>query len=105
MWTALRHPEMFARVGGQSSAFWIDRERVVAALAKFDATHRRKHPMRFYFDVGRLESVLDVNRRVRASLTGNGHPVVYRESEAGHNFTTWRDGLADAYTALWKDEF
>lgn len=103
VWTALRHPEVFARVGGQSSAFWIDRERVVAALAKLDAAHRRENLMRFYFDVGRLESVLDVNRRVKTSLTGKGYPVVYRESEAGHNFTTWRDALADAYIALWRE--
>jgi enterochelin esterase-like enzyme len=61
--------------------------------------------MRFYFDVGRLEPILDVNRRVRALLAEKGYAVVYRESEAGHNFTTWRDGLADAYVALWKDEF
>ena len=104
VWTALRHPELFARVGGQSSAFWIDNERVVTALAALDAAAQQKHPMRFYFDVGRLEPILDVNRRVRALLTEKGYAVVYRESEAGHNFTTWRDGLADAYVALWKDE-
>ena len=27
---------------------------------------------------------------------------VYIEGEAGHNWTAWRDRLADAFIALWK---
>ncbi|HEU4595609.1 MAG TPA: glucan 1,4-alpha-glucosidase [Pyrinomonadaceae bacterium] len=103
VWTALRHPEVFARVGGQSTAFWIDDERVVTALSALDEAARRKHPLRFYFDTGRLESALDANRRVRVMLAAKGYPVTYRETEAGHNYTTWRDRLADAFTALWSD--
>jgi enterochelin esterase family protein len=59
--------------------------------------------LRFYFDTGRLESALDANRRVRVMLAAKGYPVTYRETEAGHNYTTWRDRLADAYAALWSD--
>jgi glucoamylase len=103
VWTALRHPEVFARVGGQSTAFWIDDERVVTALSALDEAARRKHPLRFYFDTGRLESALGANRRVRVMLAAKGYPVTYRETEAGHNYTTWRDRLADAYVALWGD--
>ncbi len=103
VWTALRHPGVFARVGGQSTAFWIDDERVVSALSALDEAARRKNPLRFYFDTGRLESVLDTHRRVRVMLAAKGYPVTYRETEAGHNYTTWRDRLADAYTALWSD--
>ena len=103
VWAALRHPEVFARVGGQSSSFWIDDERVVTALARLDEAARRKHPMRFYFDTGRLESTLDVHRRVHVTLAAKGYPVTYRESDAGHNFTNWRDRLADAYLALWSN--
>ncbi|MCA1594485.1 MAG: glycoside hydrolase family 15 protein, partial [Acidobacteria bacterium] len=103
VWTALRHPDMFARVGGQSSAFQIDDERVVAALSALDDAARRRHPIRFYFDVGRMESLLEVNRRVQVMLAAKGYPVTYRESESGHNYTTWRDRLADAYVALWSN--
>src|SRR2546430_5693704 len=46
VWTALRHPDLSARVGGQSSAFQIDDERVIAALAKLDDDARRKFPTR-----------------------------------------------------------
>jgi enterochelin esterase-like enzyme len=103
VWTALRHPSVFARVGGQSTAFWIDDERVVTALARLDEAARRQNPLRFYFDTGRLESILDVNRRVHVMLAARGYPVTYREAESGHNYTTWRDQLAEAYAALWAD--
>ena len=102
VWTALRHPEMFARVGGQSSAFQIDDERVVTALAKLNDETRRRYPLRFYFDAGRFEPlIMDVGRRVNVSLAARGYPVTYREAAVGHNYTAWRDRLADAYAALW----
>jgi enterochelin esterase-like enzyme len=58
--------------------------------------------MRFYFDVGRMESILDVNRRAQVMLAAKGYPVTYREIEAGHNYTAWRDQLGAAYVALWS---
>ena len=100
VWTALRHPDLFARVGGQSSAFWIDDERVVSALARLERAERGR-PFRFYFDAGTMESPWEVSRRVQAALRGKGYPVTYREFEAGHNWTAWRDNLAAALTALW----
>ncbi|MDT5156247.1 MAG: glucoamylase [Acidobacteriota bacterium] len=102
VWTALRHPDVFARVGGQSSAFQIDEERVIAALARLDDEARRKYPLRFYFDAGRYEPlIIDAARRVNVMLRARGYPVTYREAAVGHNYTAWRDRLADAYTALW----
>ncbi len=101
-WTALKHPDVFARIGGQSSAFQIDHEREVAALAllpPFDA----QRPFKFYLDVGSLEPIFEVNRRARILLAGKGYPVTYREAAAGHNWTSWRDQLADAYLALWRE--
>jgi enterochelin esterase-like enzyme len=102
VWTALRHPDVFGRVGGQSTAFWIDDERVVSALNRLPVADPRK-PVHFYFDVGRMESILDVNRRVQTSLRAKGYAVTYREAETGHNWTSWRDRLADAYIGIWKD--
>ena len=99
VWTALRHPDLFARVGGQSSAFQIDDERVVQALARLEP--QRALPLKFYLDVGQLESLVEVNRRVQVALAAKGFPVVYRESAAGHNYAAWRDLLAGAYLALW----
>jgi glucan 1,4-alpha-glucosidase len=102
VWTWLRHPDLFARVGGQSSALQIDEERVVSALAKLDDGARARYPTRFYFDAGQFEPlILDTGRRTNVMLRAKGYPVTYREAAVGHNYTAWRDRLADAYAALW----
>jgi enterochelin esterase-like enzyme len=36
-------------------------------------------------------------------LCGKGFPVAYREKHSEHNWTGWRDRLADAFTALWQN--
>ena len=96
VWIALKHPAMFARVGGQSSAFWIDDERIIKELAKLDAS---KDKFKFYFDTGTLEGAND-DRRAVEILRGKGYKVTYQEAETGHNWTAWRDRLADAFAAL-----
>jgi glucoamylase len=102
VWTWLRHPELFARVGGQSSALQIDEERVVSALAKLDSNALEKYPTRFYFDAGQFEPlILDLGRRTNVMLRAKGYAVSYRESAVGHNYAAWRDRLAEAYEALW----
>jgi enterochelin esterase family protein len=101
-WTALKYPDTFARIGGQSSAFQIDNDREIAALAALP-TYNTQRPMKFYLDVGLLEPIWEVNRRARVLLASKGYSVVYHENEAGHNWTSWRDQLADAYLSLWRD--
>ncbi len=98
VWTGLKYPETFSRIGGQSSSFWVDNQRVIKELEKLNAN---KTPFRFYFDTGTLEGV-ENSRRVNVMLRGKGFPVVYEEGETGHNWTSWRDRLADAFIALWK---
>ena len=102
IWTALRHPDLFARVAGHSTAFQIDEERLLAALARLDEEARRKHPLRFYLDAGSYEPpIFDTSRRANVILRARGYPVAYREAPVGHNYTAWRDRLPDAYAALW----
>ncbi len=98
VWVGLKYPEVFSRIGGQSSSFWVDNERVVKELSKLDAD---KTKFKFYFDDGGFEGVED-SRRVNVMLRGKGFPVTYVEGETGHNWTSWRDRLADAFIALWK---
>ncbi len=102
VWTALRHPDTFARVAGFSTAFQVDEYRVLDALARLDDEARRKSPLRFYLDAGRYEPlILDASRRANVILRARGYPVTYREAPVGHNYTAWRDRLAEAYTAVW----
>ncbi len=98
VWSGLKYPEVFSRIGGQSSSFWVDNQRVIKELEKLDAN---KTPFRFYFDTGTLEGA-ENSRRVNVLLRGKGFPVVYEEGETGHNWTSWRDRLAAAFIALWK---
>jgi enterochelin esterase family protein len=95
---ALKYPEVFRRVGGQSSSFWVDNERVVKELEKLNAS---KNKFTFYIDDGTLEGVED-SRNVDAMLRGKGFTVTYIEGESGHNWISWRDRLANAFIALWK---
>jgi len=98
VWVGLKYPEVFSRIGGQSSSFWVDNERVVGELSKLDAD---KTKFKFYFDDGVFEGV-DDSRRVNVMLRGKGFDVTYVEAETGHNWISWRDRLADAFIALWK---
>jgi enterochelin esterase-like enzyme len=95
----LKYPHVFGRIGGQSVSWWIDNERVVKDLEKFGK--KETLPLKFYFDDGTLEGVED-SRKVVEILKGKGLNVTYIEGEAGHNWTAWRDRLADAFIALWK---
>lgn len=95
VWAALKYPETFSRVAGQSSAWWIDNERVVKNLEQF------KNKFTFYFDTGTLEGAED-DRKAVEILRKKGYDVVYQEGETGHNWTSWRDRLADAFLAVWK---
>jgi glucan 1,4-alpha-glucosidase len=96
VWVGLKYPEIFSRIGGQSSSFWVDDERVVKELEKLDAN---KTNYKFYFDDGTLEGVED-SRKVVELLRKKSFDVTYVEGEAGHNWTSWRDRLADAFVSL-----
>jgi len=53
-------------------------------------------PHDWYLEVGTLEWLLDVNREVARTLRDRGATVRLRERPAGHNWTSWRNGLPDA---------
>lgn len=96
VWVGLKYPQVFARIGGQSTSFWVDNERVVKELEKLDSSSAK---FKFYFDDGTLEGTED-SRKVVETLKRKGFDVTYVEAEAGHNWTAWRDRLADAFVAF-----
>lgn len=100
VWVALKYPEMFSRIGGQSVSWWVDNERVVKDLEKLDAS---KYKFTLYIDDGTLEGVEDSRRAVEI-LKKKGFAVNYIEGETGHNWTAWRDRLADALMTLMESE-
>lgn len=86
-YTGLRLPEIFGRVISQSAVFETDgRDFVAVELIR----HAPARP-RVSMDIGRLDFLLDDNRRMVRLLRENGFDVDYREHGGAHNFTSWRD--------------
>jgi enterochelin esterase-like enzyme len=96
-YAALSQPQMFSKVGGQSSAFhYAENElnSLLDAIRSFDLT--------FYLDVGTYEPrFIPANERFVARLEHKGWPCRYQEIAGAHNWTTWRSHLKDLLIFLW----
>jgi enterochelin esterase family protein len=90
-YAALKHPEVFGSVLGQSSAFQVNGSAIVSMVAGAE-----RGPVRIYLETGRFEGLLDGNRAMKKVLESKGYDFVYREYNFGHNWTHWEDALADA---------
>jgi len=97
-WLAFRHPEQFSFVGLQSACFTAEPsghdsyrgpEWLTARYAE-----RERLPLRVYQETGQIEWLLAPNRRFAAVLADKGYPHAYRERPSGHNWVTWKQGLA-----------
>jgi enterochelin esterase family protein len=90
IYTGLRMPEIFGRVIAQSAVFESE-GRDFAAVDLIRHQHARE--IRIWMDAGRLETLLEDNRRMQPILRENGYHVTYHEFTGGHNHTAWRDDL------------
>ena len=96
-YVALSRPQLFSRVGGQSSALLLEEARITALLNSFSARAA------FYLDVGKYEPrYLPVHQRIVARLTALGYPCFFQQLAGGHNWTSWRAHLKDLLTFLWR---
>jgi len=96
-YVALSRPQLFSRVGGQSSALHLEEARITALLTSFRARTA------FYLDVGKYEPrYLPVHRRIVVRLHAVGYPYLFQELAGGHNWTSWRAHLKDLLTCLWR---
>jgi enterochelin esterase family protein len=95
--TGLRLPQIFGQVLSQSGAFYLgDYATVAVDLVQ----HIPVPPLRVWMDVGRYEGLLESNRRTLALLQDRGYDVTYREFNAGHNYSAWRNDLWRGLEAL-----
>ncbi|MCU0498068.1 MAG: alpha/beta hydrolase-fold protein [Anaerolineae bacterium] len=94
LYTALRLPGIFTRVISQSGAFLLKPrgEGLIDYLLKTQPTL----PLKIWQDVGVYEWLLASNRELHTTLQARGYEVTYREFNAGHNYTAWRDQLPEA---------
>lgn len=101
MYTGLRLPEIFGKVLCQSAVFALDgRDMVVVDLVRYG----HAPGLKIWMDAGKLEDLLDDNRRMAALLREKQYDVTYREFSASHNYTAWRNdiwhGLAEIFPPL-----
>lgn len=90
LYTGLRMPDVFGNVLSQSGVASIDGR----DLATVDLiNHRHAREIQIWMDAGKLEFLLEDNRRMHALLQENGYDVTYREFSGGHNFTAWRNDI------------
>ena len=98
---AFLHPEAFGNVLSQSGAFWWNDEWLIEQLAS--GPH-----IRFYLEVGKWEtipwwghtSLVDANIHFTETALSKGYEVLYSEYNGGHDYISWRHGLADGLQFL-----
>ncbi len=103
-WLALRNPDLFQKVATQSACLtaspeggdsftdpeWLAERYLASEIL----------PLRFYCETGQIEWLLAPNRRFAAMLSDKGYRHTYLERPSGHNWMTWRQGLAPALAYL-----
>jgi enterochelin esterase-like enzyme len=99
LWTTLQHSDMFSRVVTQSAAIQGRPGTTYARGASEWLLEQFTHletrlPLRISMDCGQLEWLLGTNRRFAGMLFDKGYTHQYLEHRSGHNWVTWRDGMA-----------
>lgn len=95
---ALSRPHLFSKVGGQSSAFFLEQDKIMSFVRDL------KESIAFYFDVGKYEpQFIPAHRRLVSLLEAKDCPCFFQELAGGHNWTSWRAHLKDLLTFLWEE--
>ena len=55
--------------------------------------HPHANEIQILMNVGKLDFLLEDNRRMSALLMVNGYHVTYRKYSDGHNQTSWRNNI------------
>lgn len=109
LYIALRRPDVFGCVGGQS-AYASRRDGFI--IRAYSASPRLS--VRLHLIVGAFERHLDVeddesnflqaNRRLAAVLRKRGYALSYAEYPEGHSWGLWRNHIGDALEYFWGVE-
>jgi enterochelin esterase-like enzyme len=96
---ALSRPHLFSKVAGQSSALFLEQDKLATLVNGLTANTS------FYFDVGVYEpQFIPAHHQLVPLLQAKGCPCLFQELEGGHNWTNWRAHLKDLLTFLWGKE-
>ncbi len=92
----LSRPHLFSKVAGQSSALFLEQDKIITLVNGLTANTS------FYFDVGAYEpQFIPAHHQLVPLLQAKGCPCLFQELEGGHNWTNWRAHLKDLLTFLW----
>lgn len=97
MYTGLRMPEIFGKIISQSCVFEFEG---LDCSAVDLIRHAPRQEVKIWMDVGKMEWLLEDNRRMQPLLKEKGYDVTYREIGGAHNYTTWRNSLGEALEAM-----
>jgi enterochelin esterase family protein len=96
---ALLRPQLFSKMAGQSSALFLEQDKIATLANGLTANTS------FYFDVGAYEpQFIPAHHHLVPLLQAKGCPCLFQELEGGHNWTNWRAHLKDLLTFLWGKE-
>ena len=99
LYLAVKYPETFGLVGGQSST--------ITDLFRVPLQNGPKIPVKFYLDVGTYDisstsfRLLQLNREFRDLLARKGYTVTYAEYHEGHSWGNWRAHTCDILKTLY----
>ncbi|RME02247.1 MAG: hypothetical protein D6812_06500 [Deltaproteobacteria bacterium] len=93
---ALRNPDTFGRVIGQSSAFQWQGGKILDLVRKTE-----RQPIEFVLDCGIFEGIIQINRRMRDLLQAKGYPLAWAEYPEGHSWGSWRAHAGWAIEQHW----
>jgi enterochelin esterase-like enzyme len=98
---ALEHPDLFQTVIAQSGAFLgspneLDFYKGKTSWVLEILQKNERLPLRWYTEVGTIEWLTDINRKIHDVLVQKGYDHSYAERNAGHNWVNWRNGLGSA---------
>jgi enterochelin esterase-like enzyme len=98
VFAGLAHPEVFGNVISLSGSFWWKPEGdTQTEWLKRRVNNSPKIPLRFYLEVGLMESYpmqIEANRDMAETLTAKGYPLHYSEYDGGHSFLNWSEAMA-----------
>jgi len=90
MYTGLRMSNVFGKVLCQAGAFsYTGRDFAVVDLVR----HGQARNVNIWMDVGKLDFLLEDNRKMQMLLQEKQYNVRYREFSGGHNYTSWRNDI------------
>jgi enterochelin esterase-like enzyme len=97
----LEHPDLFQTIISQSGAFLgspteLDFYKGKSSWVLETLQKNEPLPLSWHTEVGTIEWLTDINRKVHEVLLEKGYDHVYNERNAGHNWTNWRNGLGSA---------